>query len=97
MSSSSLVKASTVSTSSKLDSFKTSSLCTRINKISKGKSLFVRESKVADNFSLAAANLPNLNVISKEGLNVYDILCHDNLILTKNAFIYIEHKLIKNG
>lgn len=33
------------------------------------------------------------NVISAKNLNVYDILAHDNLIITKSALKFIENKL----
>jgi large subunit ribosomal protein L4 len=38
-------------------------------------------------------NLPKVKVLSVEGLNVYDILNHDNLIIEKNALSKLEERL----
>jgi large subunit ribosomal protein L4 len=45
---------------------------------------------VDDNFKLAARNIPNLDVLPDAGLNVYDILRRDTLILTRAAVQAIE-------
>lgn len=37
------------------------------------------------NFSLAARNIPNIDVLPAQGLNVYDILRRQKLVLTKAA------------
>ena len=37
------------------------------------------------NFSLAARNIPNIDVLAVAGLNVYDILRRRKLVLTKSA------------
>lgn len=41
----------------------------------------------------SADNLPKVKVLSVEGLNVYDILNHQNLILAKTALPKIEERL----
>ena len=41
---------------------------------------------------LSARNLPNLKVLRVEGLNVYDILRFEHLILTKGALSKIEER-----
>ena len=41
----------------------------------------------------SATNLPKVNVLAVEGLNVYDILNHENLILAKDALPKIEERL----
>jgi large subunit ribosomal protein L4 len=38
-------------------------------------------------------NLPKVKVLAVEGLNVYDILNHQNLILAKDALPKIEERL----
>jgi len=38
-------------------------------------------------------NLPKVKVLAVEGLNVYDILNHQNLILAKDALVKIEERL----
>ncbi|MBI5504686.1 MAG: 50S ribosomal protein L4 [Deltaproteobacteria bacterium] len=42
---------------------------------------------------LAGRNLPHVLVQSVEGLNVYDILRHKNLLVTKDALAAIEERL----
>ena len=45
---------------------------------------------VDDGFALAAGNLPGVNVMPAAGANVYDILKHDTLVLTKAAVEKLE-------
>lgn len=44
---------------------------------------------------LSARNIPNVKVLPVEGLNVFDILKHDTLILTRQAVAGIEGRLKK--
>ena len=48
-----------------------------------------------ENFNLerSARNIPGVKVLRVEGLNVYDILNHDNLILVKDAVEKIQERL----
>ena len=41
--------------------------------------------KVDPNFSLAVANIPQVDVLPQQGANVFDILRRDKLVLTKEA------------
>ncbi|WP_022855881.1 50S ribosomal protein L4 [Thermodesulfobacterium thermophilum] len=41
----------------------------------------------------SASNLPKVKVLAVEGLNVYDILNHENLIVSKEALEKIEERL----
>ncbi|AIH04237.1 MULTISPECIES: 50S ribosomal protein L4 [Thermodesulfobacterium] len=41
----------------------------------------------------SASNLPKVKVLAVEGLNVYDILNHENLIISKEALDKIEERL----
>ncbi|MBW1918050.1 MAG: 50S ribosomal protein L4 [Deltaproteobacteria bacterium] len=43
--------------------------------------------------ALSARNVPYVQVMRSEGLNVYDILCHDYLVLLKPAITRIEKSL----
>jgi large subunit ribosomal protein L4 len=45
------------------------------------------------NLELAARNLPKVDVLRAEGLNVYDVLRHDGLLLTKGALARIHECL----
>lgn len=55
-----------------------------------GKVLLIDGDDVADNFRNAASNLPGINVMPAMGANVYDILNHDTLVLTKAAVEKLE-------
>ncbi|MCK0128003.1 50S ribosomal protein L4 [Erythrobacter sp. F6033] len=55
-----------------------------------GKVLVIDGESVDDGFKKAAGNLPGINVIPAAGANVYDILNHDTLILTKDAVAKLE-------
>ena len=55
-----------------------------------GKVLFVDGESVNDGFMKAARNLPGVNVLPAIGANVYDILKHDTLVLTKDAVAKLE-------
>ena len=47
--------------------------------------LIIAGAEVDNNFALAARNIPNVDVLPNAGLNVYDVLRRDTLVLTKDA------------
>ncbi|MFC3100736.1 50S ribosomal protein L4 [Altererythrobacter lauratis] len=55
-----------------------------------GKVLVIDGDAVDAGFALATRNLPGVNVLPAVGANVYDILKHDTLILTKAAVEKLE-------
>lgn len=55
-----------------------------------GKVLVIDGDAVNDGFKKAAGNLPGVNVLPAMGANVYDILNHDTLVLTKDAVAKLE-------
>jgi large subunit ribosomal protein L4 len=55
-----------------------------------GKVLVIDGESVNDGFKKAAGNLPGVNVLPAMGANVYDILKHDTLVLTKEAVEKLE-------
>ncbi|MBX7526573.1 50S ribosomal protein L4 [Qipengyuania vesicularis] len=55
-----------------------------------GKVLIIDGESVNDGFKKAAGNLPGVNVLPAMGANVYDILKHDTLVLTKDAVAKLE-------
>ena len=55
-----------------------------------GKVLAIDGESVNEGFMKAAGNLPGVNVLPAMGANVYDILNHDTLILTKDAVAKLE-------
>ncbi|SMQ58617.1 large subunit ribosomal protein L4 [Altererythrobacter xiamenensis] len=55
-----------------------------------GKVLVIDGETVNDGFKKAAGNLKGVNVLPAMGANVYDILNHDTLVLTKDAVEKLE-------
>ena len=45
------------------------------------------------NFFNASKNIPRLDVLSVNGINVYDVLRKDTLVLTKSAVNALEERL----
>jgi large subunit ribosomal protein L4 len=54
--------------------------------------LIIGGRELDSNFSLAARNIPNIDVLAVAGLNVYDILRRRKLVLTKAALEAIEER-----
>ena len=54
--------------------------------------LIVDGATVNENFGLAARNVPNIDVLPVQGINVYDILRREKLVLTKAAVEALEER-----
>jgi len=52
---------------------------------------------VDEGFARSARNLPGINVLPAAGANVYDILKHDTLVLTKDAVEKLEARFALPG
>src|SRR5690606_16829204 len=69
---------------------KTKALRERFGKLGLTNALIVDGAAVDGNFGLAARNIPNVDVLPVQGINVYDILRRDKLVLTKAAVDALE-------
>ncbi|KQM36218.1 50S ribosomal protein L4 [Sphingomonas sp. Leaf10] len=70
---------------------KTQVLLGNLSKLGFGKtSLVIDGDAVENSFALAARNLRQVNVLPAGGANVYDILKHDTLVLTRAAIEKLE-------
>lgn len=69
---------------------KTKALISSFEKLGVGKTLVIDGDAVETNFALAAGNLHTVNVLPAIGANVYDILKHDTLVLTRAAVEKLE-------
>lgn len=69
---------------------KTSQLKAQLEKMGLSKVLFIEGQEVNENFSRAARNIPNVDVLPVQGINVYDILRRDKLVITKAALEALE-------
>jgi large subunit ribosomal protein L4 len=72
---------------------KTATMSKKLEGLGVNKPLFVRGEKVNDEFVKSVRNLPYVDVIADEGLNVYDILRHDSLVITSHALKNLEERL----
>jgi len=73
-----------------LDEAKTKALKTSFAKIGLTSALIVDGAAPQENLSRAARNIPEVDVLSVEGINVYDILRRDKLVLTRAAVDALE-------
>ncbi|ASK88198.1 50S ribosomal protein L4 [Sphingorhabdus sp. SMR4y] len=70
---------------------KTQALLANIAKLGFGKSALIMDGDtVNDAFSKASNNIPRVNVMPAAGANVYDILNHETLVLTRAAVEKLE-------
>jgi large subunit ribosomal protein L4 len=69
---------------------KTKDLSERLGKLGIPNVLVIDGAEVDTNFALAARNLPHIDVLPVQGINVYDILRRDTLVLTKAALEALE-------
>jgi len=75
-----------------VDSIKASALAKRLNKLGSAGMLIV-DGTFDQKFALSARNLVNVALVPVAGLNVYDILRRDTLVMTKAAIKAIEERL----
>ena len=61
------------------------------------RALFICGSDIDENFALSARNIPHVDVLPQDGANVYDILRHDVLVLTKDAVDQLTARLTKDA
>jgi len=71
---------------------KTKALRERLAGLGLGRALFIAGAEVDTNFGLAARNIPNVDVLPVQGINVYDILRRDTLVLTRAAVESLEER-----
>ena len=69
---------------------KTKALLANFGKLEIVNALIVDGSEIDVNFRNAARNIPNIDVLPIQGINVYDILRHGKLVLTKAAVDALE-------
>ena len=69
---------------------KTKELKSRFAKLGLGSVLIIDGAAVHGEFARAVRNLPDVDVLPVAGINVYDILRHEKLVLTKAAIEALE-------
>jgi len=69
---------------------KTKELRARFDELKLSNALIIGGAELQQNFTLAARSIPNIDVLPVQGINVYDILRREKLVLTKAAVDALE-------
>ena len=69
---------------------KTKALRDSFAKAAIANALIIDGAEVHENFAVAARNLPQIDVLPAQGINVYDIMRREKLVLTKGAIEALE-------
>ncbi len=75
-----------------LDAAKTKAVKERFAKLGWANALIIDGATVDTNFGLAARNVPHIDVLPVQGINVYDILRREKLVLTKAAVEALQER-----
>jgi large subunit ribosomal protein L4 len=73
-----------------VDAAKTKALLGHFSKLGLENALIIDGAEIDANFSIAARNIPNIDVLPVQGINVYDILRRHKLVLTRAAVDALE-------
>src|SRR5690606_27638948 len=71
---------------------KTKALVTNFATLGLTNALMIGGAEIDTNFKRAAANIPNIDVLPVQGINVYDILRRGTLVLSKAAVEALEER-----
>ena len=71
---------------------KTKLLTAQLAKLGLENALLIGGAEINANFRLAASNIPNIDVLPVQGINVYDILRRGKLVLSKAAVEALEER-----
>ncbi|MBF0189902.1 MAG: 50S ribosomal protein L4 [Magnetococcales bacterium] len=72
---------------------KTKSLLEILNRLDAAKSVLIVLPESDPHVELSARNLPGVDVIRVEGVNVYDLLAHEKVLMTEAALIKLEARV----
>lgn len=72
---------------------KTAALLDNFGKLGLSNALIIDGAVVDQNFGMAARNIPYIDVLPVQGINVYDIMRRDKLVLTRAAVDALEARL----
>jgi large subunit ribosomal protein L4 len=79
----------------KAKSHKTKDMTKTLKSLDLTSALFIFDGDLDTNFGRAVSNIPHIDVLPQGGANVYDILKHDHLVVTKQAAKDLEARLQK--
>ena len=72
---------------------KTASLRAKLYALGVSNALIIGDEKLDNQFAQAAANIPLVDVLPSQGINVYDAVRRDMLVMTKEAVKNVEERL----
>lgn len=72
---------------------KTNAFAKRLNKLGWSSALIIGGQALDENLQRAARNIPHVDVLPQQGINVYDILRRQTLVLTREAVQHLEERL----
>ena len=75
------------------NAMKTAALKAKLAKLGAENALIIGGAELDSNIVKAAGNLPFVDVLPQQGINVYDILRRDVLVLSKDAAAHLEERL----
>lgn len=81
----------------KAETAKTKDILGKLGKIGAASALIIDGANLDEKFALAVRNLPFVDLLPEQGANVYDILRHDTLVLTKNAVEQLQARLVRQA
>ena len=73
---------------------KTKLLLSKVANFEGNSFLIVGPETISKNLQLSSSTLPNVHVLSCRGLNVYDLLRRDVIIMSKEAVEWLQNKLV---
>ena len=79
----------------KLTKPKTSFLKAKLKNLGVSSVVFISGNDLDNNFMLASRNIPNIDLLSFKGINVYSIFKREFLILSQNALDLINERFSK--
>ena len=65
----------------------------KIGKLNVENSLIINDFEKENNLTIAARNIKNVDFLNVEGINVYDILRKEKIVITKGSLKNIEERL----
>mgnify|MGYP002623258939 CR=1 FL=1 len=72
---------------------KTKPMAANLHKFGFKSALIIGGDEIEANFERATDNIPLIDVLPSQGINVYDILRRDTLVLTKDAVAHLTERL----
>ena len=78
-----------------LDEIRTKGLIVALRALRVDSSALIVDAKDNEKLRLSAANLPKHTVLPPEGVNVYDVLRHDHLVLSQDAVKALEARCLR--